>query len=233
MKSKRINVASEEVEYEIIRSSRRTVALYVRPGGTLLIRAPWYVPAYVLMKFVESKTSWITRQRERLIHIKPLPEEIPINDGTILKYLGKDITVRTSAGGRNEVTLSGNNLQVTVRGIIDPAKITVLVEGWYLREAREYFSARTAELAMIHGDHVHQPASVSVRKMKKRWGTCKSDGSIWFNRELIKKEKRLIDSVIIHELCHLVHPNHSRRFYDLVEDLMPGYSQLRKELRNL
>ncbi|MCK7530498.1 MAG: M48 family metallopeptidase [Marinilabiliales bacterium] len=65
MKKRTVSIASEEVEIDIVRSSRRTVALYVKPGGTLMIRAPWYVPLYSVMQFVRAKTGWIIRQRRR------------------------------------------------------------------------------------------------------------------------------------------------------------------------
>ncbi len=63
MKKRTVTIASEEVEIDIVRSSRRTIALYVRPGGTLQIRAPWYVPVYALMQFVHQKT-WLDNKTE-------------------------------------------------------------------------------------------------------------------------------------------------------------------------
>jgi predicted metal-dependent hydrolase len=233
MKTKRVMIASEEVEYNIIRSSRRTVALYIRPGGTLLIRAPWYVPAYVLLKFVESKAPWISRHRDKLKEIKPVQPSIIINAGDKIPFMGRELTVMVHENSRNATYLIEDVIHVSGPGIFTPEKITGLIDNWYLREARNYFEERTKELVRLHANLLPEPASVSTRKMKRRWGTCRSNGAILFNRELIKKDKELIDSVIIHELCHLVHHNHGKEFYALLESIIPDYRRQRRDLRNL
>lgn len=234
MKAKKVRIASEEVEYNIVRSSRRTVALYIKPGGTLLIRAPWFVPAYILLKYVESKAPWITRHREKLKNIKPDQADMVLNEGDTIPFMGRVLKIRTSESLKNSVTQSENELLVAGPGVTDsPLKITALTEAWYLKEAKEYFEVRTRHLANQYGDRLPQPESVSVRKMKRRWGTCRSNGAILFNRQLIKKDRQLIDSVIIHELCHLVHHNHGKEFYALLESIIPDYRERRHDLRNL
>src|SRR5512133_746588 len=146
MKKKKVRIASEEVEYDIVRSSRRTVALYIKPGGSLLIRAPWFVPAYILMKYVESKAPWITRHREKLKNIKPDQSDRLINEGDAIPFMGRELTVRTSETARNNVTVSGDEIIVTGPGISgSPLKITALTEAWYLKKAKEHFEIRTRE----------------------------------------------------------------------------------------
>ncbi|MCJ7820771.1 MAG: M48 family metallopeptidase [Bacteroidales bacterium] len=233
MKTKRVMIASEEVEYDIIRSSRRTVALYIRPGGSLLIRAPWYVPAYVLLKFVESKAPWISRHRDKLKEIRPDQPSTMINAGDKIPFMGRELTVRAHENSRNGIYVIEDEIHVSVYGALTPENITAFIDNWYLKEARNYFAERTQELVRLHGNILPVPSSVSIRKMKRRWGTCRSNGAILFNRELIKKDKELIDSVIIHELCHLVHHNHGKEFYALLESIIPDYRQRRRNLRNL
>src|SRR5512133_608660 len=148
MKKKKVTIASEEVEYDIVRSSRRTVALYIKPGGSLLIRAPWFVPAYILLKYVESKAPWITRHREKLKNIKPEQTDRLINEGDTIPFMGRELTVRTSETAKYSVTAFGDEILVTGPGISGSAlKITALTEAWYLKEAKDYFEARTRELA--------------------------------------------------------------------------------------
>jgi len=90
---------------------------------------------------------------------------------------------------------------------------------------------RTAELAAMHSGKLPAPSAVNVRKMKRRWGSCNSNGTILLNRELIKKDPALIDYVIIHELCHLVHHNHSGEYYALLESILPEFRELRAKIR--
>jgi len=232
MKKRTVTISSQEVEVDIVRSSRRTVALYVKPGGTLLIRAPWYVPVNLLMQFVRQKTSWIERQLRRLKDVKPPAGSSLTVDGSVIPFKGSQVTVRVTAGGRNSAVLKENELCLSMAGEISAERITALTEAWYPREAKRHFTSRTAVLAAMHSSLLPAPGPVNVRKMKRRWGTCHSSGAIWFNRELIKKEQELIDYVIIHELCHLVHPNHGREYYALLGRIMPDFRELRHRLQN-
>ena len=231
MKKRTVTISSREVEIDIVRSSRRTVALYVKPGGTLLVRAPWYVPVTMLMQFVLQKTSWIERQMRRLKDVRLPGEPMLIADGSIIPYMGRQLTVRVSWGSRNTAVLTEDELYLNLAGSVSPERITALAEAWYLREAKKHFPIRTAELAALHSSLLPAPGPVNVRKMKRRWGTCHTGGAIWFNRELIKRDPELIDYVIIHELCHLVHHNHGKEYYSLLGRIVPGYRELRKRLQ--
>lgn len=231
-KTASLHAGSEEIEYTIVRSSRRTMAIHIRPGGVVQVRAPWYLPAYLIKQFVEAKSSWIIRHREKLRNHKPQAQQHDPVPGSTLPFLGRSLTLRVLRGSKYAVAVTGDELTVTGPGVDSGDRLKALIERWYLSEAVKYFSIRTRELAQEHSTLLPQPVSVRVRKMKSRWGTCKSDGTICFNRELIKKETRLIDSVIIHELCHLVHHNHGKEFYSLLESIIPDYKSRRRELRS-
>jgi predicted metal-dependent hydrolase len=233
MKKRTIIVASEEVDIDIVRSSRRTLALYVRPGGTLMIRAPWYVPVYSIMQFVREKSGWINRQRERIKGISPAEQTRPLHDGSLIPFMGMNITLKILPGRVTRADLQGEELHVRLADSAAPGKLAATVESWYLREAKNHLPVRTNELVLKYSSVLPAPASVGVRKMKRRWGTCRTNGAIWLNRELMKKDRALIDYVIIHELCHLVHHNHGRQYYELLESIIPDYRHLRRELRGL
>lgn len=231
MRKRTLTISSREVELNIVRSSRRTVALYVKPGGTLLVRAPWYVPVSVLMQFARQKTLWIERQMKRLKDVKPAGETTMIHDGSVIPFIGRQLTVQVTAGTRTTVVLEETNLLLTIAGEISSERVTALAEAWYNLEAKKHFISRTAELAALHSKLLPAPGPVNVRRMKRRWGTCHSSGAIWLNRELIKKEAELIDYVIIHELCHLLHPNHGKEYYALLGMIIPDFRELKKRLQ--
>jgi len=76
-------------------------------------------------------------------------------------------------------------------------------------------------------------SDIKFRKMKSRWGSCNSKKVITFNTELIKVKKELIDYVVVHELAHIKHMNHSRKFHDLVDKYLPNSKRYRRELKNI
>lgn len=231
MGKRTLSLASGEVEVSIIRSSRRTVALYVQPGGTLLIRAPWYVPLKLLMQFAGQKSEWIERQIRRLKEITPPGSPVAVSDGGTVPFMGFCLRVEVVQGRTRKATREEGVLRLTVSGEATPEELALLTDSWYLREAKAYLPGRTHKLAAEHSALLPSPGAVSVRKMKRRWGTCHSGGAIWLNRELMKKAPDLIDYVIIHELCHLVHHNHGKEYYDLLRRILPGYRELRKRLQ--
>lgn len=231
MSKRRLALSSGEVEVSIVRSSRRTVALYVQPGGTLLIRAPWHVPVRLLMQFAAQKSSWIERQINRLKHVKPPETPLAIHDGAAVAFMGRDLTVAIRRGSARRASRNDDMLVLTVTGDPLPEELTGLTESWYLSEAKAYLPERTRWLAGQYSHLLPAPGSVRVRKMKRRWGTCHKGGAIWLNRELMKKSPDLIDYVIIHELCHLVHHNHGKEYYELLGRILPGFRELRKRLQ--
>jgi predicted metal-dependent hydrolase len=171
-----------EIEVEIIRSSRRTVALYVRPGGTLILRAPWFVPAGVLMKFAAGKAGWIEKQITRLKGISPPGAPVAVSDGSSVPFMGRELTVKVMRGSVRRASHDLERLILTVRDGDGPAELAGMAEAWYLREAKSYLPVRTKELAATHSALLPAPGAVSVRKMRRRWGTCHSGGAIWLNR---------------------------------------------------
>lgn len=230
MSKRTVSLTHGEVAVDIIRSSRRTVALYVQPGGKLLIRAPWFMPVSVLMHFAAGKTGWIEKQIKRLKGVTPPGLPLTVSNGSAVPFMGVQMEVQVKTGPARRVTRTGSILLLTVRDEASPEELAALTEAWYLREAKAYLPSRTMKLAAQHSQLLPAPGTVNVRKMKRRWGTCHSGGAIWLNRELIKKDPQLIDYVIIHELCHLVHPNHGKQYYALLEEIIPDYREKRKQL---
>jgi len=109
----------------------------------------------------------------------------------------------------------------------EKANILKCYDDFYKQYASEYLPLRVKYFANIMGLEFNR---LKFRKMKSRWGSCSNSGNITLNSELIKVKKELIDYVIVHELAHLVHMNHSKDFHLLVEGYLPSSKILRREL---
>ena len=102
------------------------------------------------------------------------------------------------------------------------------LEARYREAAREVLTARVAYYhTLIEGDYT----SISIRSQKTRWGSCSSAGALSFNWRLILAPPMILDYVVVHELCHLKHMNHSPEFWNAVADIMPDYKIRRKWLK--
>ena len=106
------------------------------------------------------------------------------------------------------------------------------LEKWYKDRAQEVFREELNKMYKIFPTRIPYP-SLTIRKMKTRWGVCNvKTKRITLNLELIKKDIKYLDYVIIHELSHLIYPNHSKDFWNLVSITIPNYKLLRKELNS-
>lgn len=107
------------------------------------------------------------------------------------------------------------------------------IEKWYKKQANKVFKERLDVIYKTMEENIPYP-NLTIRKMKTRWGVCnKKLKRVTLNLELIRKEEKYIDYVIIHELCHFVHMNHSRAFWQLVSKYEKNYKELRKELKKV
>ena len=131
-------------------------------------------------------------------------------------------------------TNSEFSLKENVLIIVSPGDNSVsinnLFEGWLKQKALEYIPIRTAKLAEQFGFNYKR---ITIRSQKSRWGSCSANGSLSFNSRLMKFDKDVIDYVLIHELCHLKEMNHSKKFWGLVGEIIPGYKKFVVRLRSL
>ena len=105
----------------------------------------------------------------------------------------------------------------------------MLLEGWYQRQADRLLKDKTDRLAKIVGVC---PRSVSIKSYKSRWGSCSSNGELTYNWRIILAPHRIVDYVVLHELCHLLEHNHSARYWAHVERHAPGWRACRDWLRH-
>lgn len=202
-------------EYTIRRSSRaRRVRVTVHPRGEVEVVLPQRAPARAAAAAVAELGPWIER---RLAEADETRAALAAR-GATLPYL--DGTLRLVAEpGRTRVHRRGDALLVPPGHAARPA-----LERWYRRAARPEIEPRLERAAAAVG---RPYASLSIRGQRTRWGSCSSAGAISVNWRLLLAPEAVLDYVIWHEACHLAVPDHSRRFWSLVERHVPGYREPR------
>ena len=103
-----------------------------------------------------------------------------------------------------------------------------LLENWYIRQAKRRLKEKTERLSKIVGV---TPMSVSVKNYKSRWGSCSISGELTYNWRIILAPHRIVDYVVVHELCHLLEHNHSPRYWRHVEHHIPDWRNCREWLK--
>ena len=211
--------------YTITRSKRKTLGIYIKDGN-VEVRAPLRCPKSEIVRFVGSHESWIN---DKLNKSKILAEK---KKAFTLKY-GDEILFR----GKTYPIIARENIRADFDGEcfylpsnLDSALIKDICIKIYRRIAKEYFTERVAVYAEKMGV---MPASVKINCAKTRWGSCSIKKNINFSWRLIMADDDVIDYVIVHELVHLIHMNHSKEFWAVVKNVLPDYEKCKSKLRKL
>jgi predicted metal-dependent hydrolase len=217
--------------YVLSRSSRRTLAITVEPGGSLRLTAPAGATTAQIEAAMRRRGTWIRRRvRETSALPPPAPAREWVN-GETHRYLGRQYRLRISSGSPTTVRLAGRWFQVTVESPSEAAQVERAMRTWFRERARAV-TARRME-ALIQATpllRISEPPSLAVRRMTKRWGSCSVEGRILMNVDAVKLPVGCIDYVLMHELCHVRVPNHGPKFWRLLDACMPDWEHWRARL---
>lgn len=207
----------------LIRSNRRSLALELNTEGALIVRAPKRMAKREIVRFVEEKAEWIAQKRA-LLASRPQAQIHSFKAGERFLYLGLAYRL-TYRQGLRAISLEEGTLCLP-QGWREQAEEQII--RWYQQRARDYFSKRLQKLAEEAG---FRYTGLRVTSAQTRWGSCSAKNGINLTWYLIMAPPRVIDSVLIHELCHTVEHNHSAAFWDLVYRCMPDYDACHGWLR--
>jgi len=219
-----------ELSYRLERrKGRRKVSLFMQPELGLLVRAPRRFPLREVEAVLREEEDWIRRQlawREEWLRRHP-PRSYA--GGETLPLLGEDwvLEPRREAGRRRARVLAREGRLILE--LPPEADAREVLEAWLRRLARRLVLARVEHWSALVG---RRPVSITLRDTTSRWGSCSAEGNISINWKLVMAPAEALDYVVVHELCHLLHPNHSSAFWGEVERHMPGYRRPRRWLRD-
>ena len=223
-------IKGRHLNCEIVRSRRKTVAIQIYPDKHIELKVPLLYNVDNAEPFLQKHYRWIFKRLDAPIISSQ--ETKRFVSGELHYFLGKQYPLKIIISPNNNVTFQDDVIMVYAKNDL-PELIETLLEKWYLTQARHVFQEISIPLMKQMEKYNVFPKSFTIRKMKTRWGSCSSKGSISLNLDLIKLPEQCIKEVILHELCHLVHFNHSKAFYALMTAEMPDWKYWKKELKFL
>jgi predicted metal-dependent hydrolase len=213
------------------RPGRRTLGLRVQPDGLVRVAVPMLVPHLFVQQFLRERAGWVQRKLADATALQQHKAARGFAEGDSIAYLGRDYRLGFAARSRLDEQAGILQLGLRDRGLRSaPGREAVVaaLTRWYQRQARELMPERT----VILGEQIgRKPAHIGIKSYRTRWGSCHPDGRIYFNWRLVMAPLEVIDYVAAHELCHLLHPNHSPAFWQAVGRLYPDYPEQRRWLR--
>jgi predicted metal-dependent hydrolase len=237
------------LEYQLIRSKRRkTLALQVR-HGKVTVRAPYHVTTGFIDIFIQEKSAWLLT---KLAEQKKKPGFCDFSQNSSLLFLGEHLTLNICLANKSNVFIN-NSLVNEVKSFSDykpsPRQLNVVMServssrlteplaraGQVKKLLETYFKHQAEQLILERLKFLSRqtsliPKKVTIRQYRARWGSCNNRGDLSFNYLLMMSPLHVIDYVIVHELCHLVHLNHSKDFWQLVKEHCPNFKTAKQWL---
>ena len=223
------------IEYHLVRSRRKTLSLQVKQGR-VFVRAPLHIDEQYIKTFIEKKQAWLNAKITQQNQATDL--SCNFNQGDQLLLLGQWVTLnihwtdcaqRTcnkenvflTSGSSNQQILNVN-MPRTSNNASQLEEVKKQLEGYLKQQAQVIILPKVAQYAQLTQ---LSPVSVKIRQYRARWGSCNNRGELSFNYLLMMLPLAVIDYVIVHELCHLQHLNHSASFWQLVAKYFPDYQE--------
>lgn len=227
-----IKIGANEIEYTISRRAKKYINISIKGDKTIHVSAPRRVPIYEIEKVLKEKSVWIENKMNSFTSNKNKFE-----NENILWYIGLPYQLKVIQNLKNDVTIVESSIIINTK-YIEKNYIKQVYEKWLYKQAEELYYREVYYWLEIMKEYNLILSKIQIRKMKSRWGSCiPSKNKICLNTALMKVPKQCIEYVILHELTHLIEPNHSKNFYFIVEKYMADWKarkdKLNKEFGNI
>jgi predicted metal-dependent hydrolase len=213
-----------KLDYLIVYSRRRTLRLSVERDASVVVRAPEGTPEDTIRRAVEARKLWLF---QKINHAQKYPERRQRKEfvsGETIPYLGRNYRLEVTNQALDGVQFhSGFAISLQSR-----RQAAILFRQWYVERAKERIAARTEYFAAAMGVTFNRTL---VSDLKVRWGSCTPRSNLNFNWRIMKAPAFVIDYVIVHELAHLLEPNHSEKFWNTVSVQVPRYEKAKDWLK--
>ncbi len=230
MSEHRLQFGSKEIIFKLEYQERKSLGITVHPDRKVTVKAPAEAPFEKVLEKVRKRAPWILKQQSYFLSFEPLSPPRKYISGESHLYLGRQYRLKVYESPKEEVKLKRGFLEVYTA---DRSKAKKLVLEWYREHAEVKFREIAGKWIARFKKYDVEPSALVIKWMDKRWGSCTPKGKIILNIELMKAPKGCIEYVVVHELCHLKHYNHSAAFFELQTREMPQWMKWKDRLERL
>jgi len=231
MLNKKSTHTIEDIEFTIIYSRRRTLAINIKPDASVTVRVPHLTSYSTISRIVNEKADWIRKHRANYTDNHNNSSQKTYTDGELHMYRGSLFNLKIKKKKKSYALFSEENIVVGLSKTSHLKEVKRVLYTGYKKEAEKIIPEFFQTITLRYKEYGFNPSRLIIRTMKRRWGSCSNKGVITLSTELIKLSDIYIEYVIIHELCHLKHHNHGTRYYKLLTELFPAWKQIRKEMK--
>jgi len=222
-----IDYGTSEIAFNVQYSNRKTLTIAVFPNGSVTVKAPDDTSIEAIKNKVHKRASWIIKQQQYFKSFGERTPERKFISGESHLYLGRQYLLRVTIGKPDCIKYKGRYFEIVCSS---KSKAKDLMNDWYRIHAKIKFAEIAEPIIQRFQRYNVKPTAIYIQEMNNRWGSCTNSRKIILNTELIKAARPCIEYVITHELCHLIHRNHTKAFYELLSVEMPDWERWKNKL---
>lgn len=219
------------MDYMIVRSNRKTIAITVDNNGKIFVKVPTRYPKYKIDEIIKEKEKWLMEKQELIRKRESEMIQHSYINGEVFKYLGKDYKLKMNINKnlkKETIEVEEDSLVIYIN-TYDKDKLRTIIANWYIIMAKEFFIILCEKYKKLLDVKYNK---ITFKDTKTRFGSCSSRGNLMFNWNVIMAPKEIVEYLVIHEMCHLVYLNHSKEYWSLVKKLDMKYKDHDKWLKD-
>ncbi len=218
------------IEFDVEYRKRKTMEIGIKPPDLVRVVAPIGYSEDFIIERVKSKASWIVQKLFELKEVECKDIKKEYVDGELFMYLGIDYPLQIVMDHhikKPEVKIYEGKLYITTH-TKDESILKKAMEQWYRDKTLEEVLERASYFQHFF---TMKPLQIKVKEQKKRWASCSSKRVLLFNWRCIMAPTPILDYIVVHEMCHMLHMNHAKVFWDLVQSIIPDHKERKEWLK--
>jgi len=218
------------IAFSFFHVERKTMEIAVHPDKRVIVKAPFGIDIEEIKKRIARRARWILKQQAFFRQFDPRTPARRYVGGETHLYLGRQYRLKISSGKDGKVKLKKGSFEIRMQGDVSSEKAKMLLDKWYKAKASTIFSESLDRCWVYFDKFFPAKPKIQIKRLKKRWGSLSAAGILTLNIDLIRAPRDCIDYVVIHELNHLRHRNHTPEFYRFLEKIMPDWQKRKHRL---
>lgn len=220
----------KDIDYKVLRSQRSTADIVIERDGRVLVRAPKAIPDERIEDLIEAKRYWIYKNLAEWRDLNATRVLREYRNGEGFLYLGRSYRLLLVAD-QEEPLLLKNARFCLRRDLVDQGEIVAAKTAF-----RDYYIARGSERIRQRVNYYAPkvgvaPRDLAIRELGNRWASCSPSGNLAFHWKCMMAPQTIIDYIVVHELCHFHHLDHTDAFWNEVDKVMPAYGERKEWLK--
>jgi hypothetical protein len=225
-----MKMCAQDIEFTLIRSERKTADIVIERSGDVIVRAPLGVEDEKIREVVADRALWVHRSLAEWEDLNASRRHRPLVQGQGFAYLGRSYRLKFVPDSEVPLRLKNGRWELSEAflALDGDAAARKAFRDYYIAKGMQIFSERVRQLAPLVGV---EPGEVAVKELGYHWASCGSGGAMNFHWKTLMAPQTVIDYIVVHELCHLRHRDHSDAFWNEVDKVLPRYRERKEWLR--